>query len=62
MGLLPNDLARSYQRLEPWGPGLLMLLVLAPFLTGGAFSLFVITGPVVEFLLDLFVGNPLGFR
>ena len=39
MGLLPDGLAARYQRLEPWGMGLLMLLVLAPFLTGGAFKI-----------------------
>ena len=62
MGLLPDNLARQYQRLEPWGTGILMLLILAPFLTDGAVSMLVVTGPIVEFLLDLFVGDPVGFR
>jgi hypothetical protein len=62
MGLLPDDLARQYQRLEPWGMGILMLVILAPYLTNGAVSLLIVTGPVIEFLLDLFVGEPLGFR
>jgi Zn-dependent protease len=56
-GLLPADLAREYARLEPWGFGILMLLILAPFLTGGAWSLFTIIGPAVEFLLSVFVGD-----
>ena len=59
---LPDNLARQYQRLEPWGTGILMLLILAPFLTDGAVSMLVVTGPIVEFLLDLFVGDPVGFR
>jgi len=62
MGLLPDDLARQYQRLEPWGMGILMLVILAPYLTNGAVSMLVVTGPIIEFLLDLFVGNPIGFR
>ncbi|MFA7248270.1 MAG: site-2 protease family protein [Dehalococcoidia bacterium] len=62
MGLLPEDLARQYRKLEPWGMGILMLLVFAPFLTGGAYSLTMVMGPVIELLLDLFVGNPGGFR
>ena len=62
MGLLPDHLARQYQRLEPWGMGILMLLIFAPFLTGGAVSLLIVTGPVIDLLLDLVVGNPGGFR
>ena len=62
MGLLPDNLARQYRRLEPWGMGILMLVIFAPFLTDGAVSMRVITGPVIELLLDLFVGNPGGFR
>ena len=56
-GLLPDDLARQYARLEPWGFGILMLLVMAPFITNGQFSLFTITGPFVEALLKLFAGD-----
>ena len=56
-GLLPDDLARQYARLEPWGFGILMLLVMAPFITNGQFSLFTITGPFVEALLALFAGD-----
>jgi len=55
-GILPRDLAREYARLEPWGFGILMLLILAPFITNGAFGLFMIMGPVINFLLDLFAG------
>src|SRR5690606_4463825 len=41
-GVLPNDLAREYSKLEPWGFGILMLLILSPFITNGQFSLFTI--------------------
>ena len=34
-----------------------MLLVFAPFITNGQFSLFTITGPFVEGLLTLFAGD-----
>ena len=61
MGLLPNDLARQYQRLEPWGMGILMLLIIAPFLTDGLVDLRVVTKPVTDFLLWLFIGSdPIG--
>ena len=61
MGLLPNDLARQYQRLEPWGMGILMLLILSSFLTGGVVSLLIVLRPFIDFLLDLFTGDPIGF-
>ncbi len=61
MGLLPDDLARQYQRLEPWGPGLLMLLIVAPFVTGGAVSVLIVTRPFLEFFLWLFSGVSITF-
>lgn len=61
MGLLPNSLARQYAKLEPWGMGILMLIIAAPFLTNGAVSMLIVTGPVIDFLLDVLVGNAGGF-
>ena len=61
-GLLPRGLAREYAKLEPWGFGILMLLIFAPFITGGTFSLLTFTGPVIDVLLNAFVGNPGGLR
>ena len=61
MGLLPDPLARQYQRLEPWGMGLLMLLVLLPLLTSSAFSLFSVIGPVVALLVRVFSGEAVAF-
>ena len=60
MGLLPDDLARQYQRLEPWGMGLLMLLVFAPTFTGGSFGLGIVMDPVVRFFDALLLGDPGG--
>ena len=58
VGVLPDELSRPLARLEPWGPGLLLLLIMIPFLTQGEFSpLFDIMGPVIDFFLDLFVGG-----
>lgn len=56
-GLLPPRLAEQYDRLAPWGPGILILIVFAPFITGGAFSLFSILSPVVDLLLRTFAGE-----
>lgn len=58
VGLLPDALSQSLARLEPWGPGILMLLIFAPFLTGGQINpLFDLMDPLIGFLLNLFVGN-----
>ena len=61
MGLLPDGLAARYQRLEPWGMGLLMLLVFLPFLTDGAVGLGVVMNPAVRFFEGLLLGSPGGF-
>ena len=64
VGLLPRDLAQPLARLERWGPGILIVLILLPFISGGEFSpLFTVMGPLIDFFLDLFVGggNPLTF-
>lgn len=58
VGLLPPDLASVYRRYERWMPGLLLLLIILPFMTGGEFSpLFDAMGPLIQFILDLFVGE-----
>ena len=55
VGLLPRELRRPLAEAERWGPGILMLLIFAPFLTGGDFNpLFTVLGPPIDFLLDLF--------
>ena len=64
VGLLPRDLAQPLAQLERWGPGILIVLILLPFISGGEISpLFTVMGPLIDFFLDLFVGggNPLTF-
>ena len=55
-GLLPPPLDRQYARLRPWGFGILMLLITAPFLTNGAFGLSQIIGPPTIWLLRFALG------
>lgn len=58
VGLLPDELSQPISRLEPWGPGLLMVLILLPFISGGDFSpLFTVMGPLLDFFLGLFAGD-----
>ena len=57
-GLLPRPLAAQFTRLEPWCPGILMVLILLPFLGGPAW-LFEAMGPPRDFLLELFAGDTL---
>lgn len=57
--VLPPKLAFEWQR---WGPGCLMLLVLSPFITGGRFSMLTLTGPFVDVLLRLFLGDATTIR
>lgn len=57
--VLPPSVAFEWQR---WGPGLLMLLVLLPFITGGQYSMLSVTGPFVDFLLRVFLGDATTIR
>ena len=56
--LLPRDLAESYQRLMPWGPGILMGIILMDIFMGiGILSR--VIGPVVNLFSGLMVGRPI---
>ena len=57
-GLLPRPIGVHFARLEPWCPGVLMLLIILPFLGGPAW-LFEVMGPPRDFLLELFAGDTL---
>lgn len=62
-GLLPPDLSRQFAQLERWGPGILLLLFMMPFVSGGTFNpLFDVMGPVIQVLLRLFAGDAGGLR
>ena len=56
-GLLPRNLARSYQRIEAWGPGLLIAVIGADIFFGTRI-LFRVIGPVVNLLSGAVVGHP----
>lgn len=57
--VLPPNIVTEWHR---WGPGLLMLLIMAPFITGGQYSMLSITGPFVDLLLRLFAGENVPVR
>ena len=57
LGVLPPELGRELVKIEPWGFGILMLLVFAPFFTGGDFGLFTVMGPILNILLEALAGG-----
>lgn len=61
VGLLPRDLSIQLAATAPWGPGILILLILMPFFTGFS-PLFTVMGPLIDFLLNAFVGNATDLR
>ena len=60
-GLLPPELGVPFARTEAWGPGILLLLFMFPFFSGGMFSpLSIVMGPVIRFFLILIAGDARG--
>jgi Zn-dependent protease len=58
VGVLPRDIGRSVARLEPYGIGILMLLLILPFVTNGSVSiLHQIMAPAINALTELFAGG-----
>lgn len=58
VGILPRDLSQSLARLEQYGPGILLLLLVMPFLTGGRISLlYDIMSPFINFFTNLIAGG-----
>ena len=58
VGLLPRDLSQTVARLEPYGPGILMLLIVMPFVTQGSVSLLHdVMSPVINGLTQLISGT-----
>ena len=58
VGLLPRDLSLTVARLEPYGPGILMLLLILPFVTQGSVSiLHEAMSPVINGLTELIAGG-----
>jgi Zn-dependent protease len=57
VGMLPDDLSRSFAQLERWGPLILLSgLFLIPFMTGGQYGIFSLMEPIIRSLLDVFAG------
>ena len=57
VGVLPRDAALFFRRLEPYGPGILLILVALPFLIPGSISvLYEVMAPAVNGLTRLLAG------
>lgn len=54
-GVLPRDLGEAVQRLEPWGPGILMAIIMLSFLNIPILQNTIV--PVVNLFASLFVGH-----
>jgi Zn-dependent protease len=57
VGILPRDAALLFRQLEPYGPGILLILIALPFLTSGSISLlYEVMAPAVNGLTRLLAG------
>ena len=57
VGVLPQELSRAFEELRAWGPGILILLIALPRVTGGDFGLlFQVMAPAVNGLTRLLTG------
>lgn len=56
LGLLPRDLAARYLRFEPWGPGILLSVILLDIVTGIGI-LWRVIGPAINLLSVPIVGH-----
>jgi Zn-dependent protease len=57
VGVLPRDTSLFFRQLEPYGPGILLILLALPFLTGGSISiLYQVMAPAVNGLTHLLTG------
>lgn len=59
LGALPREMAYSFARLEPYGPGILMSIILLSYLPFINFSLWDVLGPLVRFVSLVVVGRPI---
>jgi Zn-dependent protease len=55
VGILPRDLSTTVARLEQYGPGILMILLVLPFFTG--VSIFDVMAPLINGLTDVIAGG-----
>jgi Zn-dependent protease len=57
VGVLPGEASAFFRRLEPYGPGILLVLLALPFLTSGSISiLYEVMAPAVNGLTRLLAG------
>jgi Zn-dependent protease len=62
VGLLPRDLSQTVASLERYGPMILLLLLVMPFVTQGQVSLLhQVMSPVINALLEVIVGGGRAF-
>ena len=62
VGLLPPDLSRQLAATAPWGVGILLVLLFVPRLGGFESPLFTVMNPLIDLLLNAFVGNATDLR
>lgn len=59
LGLLPRNAANSFARLEPYGPGILLVIIALGFLSPDLRILSMIIGPILNTLSFVILGRPL---
>ena len=59
LGLLPRAAANSFARLEPYGPGILLVIIALGFLSPNLRILSVVISPVLNLLSVVILGRPL---
>ena len=59
LGLLPRNAANTFAKLEPYGPGILLVIIALGFLSPDLRILSMIIGPIINFLSLLILGRPL---
>jgi Zn-dependent protease len=57
VGLLPDEMSEEFAKLGKYGPGLLMVLIFLPFVTGWS-PLSEVMVPSVTWLVETFTGGP----
>jgi Zn-dependent protease len=62
VGLLPRDLSQQLAATAPWGLPILLLLLFLPRIGGFESPLLIVMGPVIDVLLNAFVGNATDLR
>ena len=62
VGFLPRELSQQLAATAPWGIGILLGLLFVPRFLGFESPLFIVMNPVIDVLLDAFVGNATDVR